>query len=84
MQDRPVTLKAETYGGSLPGSTSGAGKRLVLGPAAIVAKRLAGGRLSRPGMWPPEQVIHPEAFFDELAERGFVTHLVTHERVAGE
>ncbi len=81
MQDRPVTLKAETHGGPLPGSTFGAGKRLVSGP---VAKRLADIRLSRPGVWPPEQVIYPEAFSEELAERGFVTHLVMHERVAGE
>ncbi|GMR10264.1 MAG: saccharopine dehydrogenase family protein [Anaerolineae bacterium] len=77
-----VELKAETVGGPIEGAADGAGKRLVSGPAAIVAKWLASGRLSLPGVWPPEQVIDPDPFFKELADRGFTTRLVRSEPLA--
>ena len=81
MQDRPITLKAETHCGPLPGSTIGTGKPRVSGPAA---NGLADGRLSRPGVRPPKKVIQSDAFFDDLAERGLLTRLVAHECVAGD
>lgn len=80
---RPVELRGETVGGPLADQTAGAGKRLIAGPAAIVARALAEGRLSRPGVWAPEQAIEPEPFFGELAERGFTTRLTKQETVAG-
>jgi saccharopine dehydrogenase-like NADP-dependent oxidoreductase len=47
-----------------------------------VARWLAGGKLNRPGVWPPELAIDPEPFFAELAERGFTTTLTRTETVA--
>ena len=79
---RPVELRAETVGGPIASQTDGAGKRLIASPAAIVARALAEGRLSRPGVWAPEQAIEPESFFAELAERGFTTRISTKETVA--
>ena len=79
---RPVVLRAETVGGPLAGQTAGAGKRLIAGPAAIVGRALAEGRLRRPGVWAPEQAIDPEPFFAELAQRGFTTRLSKQETVA--
>lgn len=79
--DSAVTLTAETVGGPRPGNAVSAGRRLVAGPAAIVGKWLAEGRLSRPGVWAPEQVIEPEPFFAELAQRGFETQLVRREPI---
>lgn len=79
---RPVVLRAETVGGPAADQTAGAGKRLIAGPAAIVARALAQGRLSRPGVWAPEQAIDPEPFFAELAQRGFTTRVSKQETVA--
>lgn len=81
IQNREVRLIAETVGGPRPGTGVSAGKRLVAGPAAIVGKWLAEGRLSRPGVWAPEQVIEPEPFFAELAQRGFETQLVRRQPI---
>lgn len=82
IDEREVTLKAETVGGPRAGSEVSAGRRLVAGPAAIVGKWLGEGRLSRPGVWAPEQVIEPEPFFAELSQRGFHTLLVRREPIA--
>ncbi len=82
IDEREVMLKAETVGGPQSGSQVSAGRRLVAGPAAIVAKWLGEGRLSRPGVWAPEQVLEPEPFFAELAQRGFQTQLVRREPIA--
>jgi saccharopine dehydrogenase-like NADP-dependent oxidoreductase len=79
---RPVVLRAETVGGPIGDQTAGAGKRLIAGPAAIVGRALAEGRLRRQGVWAPEQAIDPEPFFAELAERGFTTRLSKQETVA--
>jgi saccharopine dehydrogenase-like NADP-dependent oxidoreductase len=80
---RQVELRAETIGGPSADQTVGAGKRLIAGPAAIVGRALAERRLSRPGVWAPEQAIEPEPFFAELAKRGFTTRLSNRETVAG-
>lgn len=42
---------------------------------SIVAQWLAAGRVSRPGVFPPEAVIDPEPFFEELARRGIITRV---------
>lgn len=82
IDDRQVTFSAETLGGPRPGTDVSAGKRLVAGPAAIVGKWLADGQLNRPGVWAPEQVIDPEPFFAELAQRGFETQMVRREPIS--
>ena len=46
---------------------------------SIVAQWLAEGRISKPGVFPPEQAVDPESFFAELEKRGIVTQVsVTH------
>jgi len=79
---RPVLLRAETVGGPHAGWGISGGTLLVAAPPAIVARWLAAGTLSRPGVWPPEQVVEPGPFFDELTQRGFTTRLSRTETVA--
>ncbi|HLF28348.1 MAG TPA: saccharopine dehydrogenase NADP-binding domain-containing protein [Anaerolineae bacterium] len=38
--------------------------------AALMARRLYEGEVNQPGVWLPEQVIAPDAFFEKLAARG--------------
>jgi saccharopine dehydrogenase-like NADP-dependent oxidoreductase len=40
---------------------------------SITAQWLASGRLSGPGVFPPEAIVEPEPFFQELRKRGIVT-----------
>ena len=79
---RPVLLRAETVGGRHAGWGISGGTLLVAAPPAIVARWLAAGSLNRPGVWPPEQVVEPGPFFDELTQRGFTTRLSRTETVA--
>jgi saccharopine dehydrogenase-like NADP-dependent oxidoreductase len=80
--DRPVLLRAETAGGPHPTWGVSGGTLLVAAPPAIVARWMAEGRLRRPGVWPPEQAVEPEPFFEELTRRGFTTRLSRTETVA--
>lgn len=48
---------------------------MVAAPAAIVARWLGSGRLETAGVHPPELVIRPEPFYEELAVRGIRTSL---------
>jgi saccharopine dehydrogenase-like NADP-dependent oxidoreductase len=77
-----VLLRAETVGGPRPEWGISGGTLLVAAPPAIVARWLASGRLRRPGVWPPEQAVEPQPFFDELTRRGFTTRLSRTETVA--
>ncbi|MBI3298865.1 MAG: saccharopine dehydrogenase NADP-binding domain-containing protein [Elusimicrobia bacterium] len=43
-------------------------------PASIVAQGLARGEITRAGVFPPESVIEPGAFFEELGRRGIRIH----------
>jgi len=79
---RPVTLRADTSGGPHAAWGISGGTLLVGVPPAVVARWLGSKRLSRPGVWAPEQVIEPEPFFAELARRGFTTTLTRAETVA--
>ena len=54
---------------------------MVASPPAIVARWLADGRLDRPGVWAPEQVVDGDLFFAELAQRGMGTTLEKRERI---
>ncbi|HMK09622.1 MAG TPA: SDR family NAD(P)-dependent oxidoreductase [Anaerolineales bacterium] len=80
---RTVTLRADTSGGPNPEWGISGGTLLVGVPPAVVARWLGSKRLSRPGVWAPEQVVEPELFFAELATRGFTTTLTRTETVAG-
>jgi saccharopine dehydrogenase-like NADP-dependent oxidoreductase len=79
---RPVLMRAETFGGPHRDWGISGGTLLVAAPPAIVARWLASGSVDRPGVWPPEQVIEPQPFFDELTRRGFTTRLTRTETVA--
>ncbi len=46
---------------------------------SVVARWLAAGRVSGPGVFPPEAIVEPEPFFEELARRGIVTRITTTE-----
>jgi saccharopine dehydrogenase-like NADP-dependent oxidoreductase len=80
---RKVTLRVDTSGWSHPQWGVSGGTHLVGAAPAIVARWLASGELSRPGVWAPEQVVPPEPFFAELGARGFTTRLARSETVAG-
>ena len=75
MQDgQPVTYRLGTL------TTKGA---LPTGVApARTAIWLAQGRIP-PGVYPPEAVLEPEPFFQELAQRGIVTQVSVTSRLAG-
>jgi saccharopine dehydrogenase-like NADP-dependent oxidoreductase len=48
---------------------------------SIVAQWLAAGRLDGPGVFPPEIIVDPEAFFAALEERGIVTQVSVTKRL---
>ena len=77
-----VTLRADTTGWPHPEWGVSGGTLLVGVPPAVLARWMADGRLTRPGVWAPEQVVDPIPFFDELALRGFTTTLTRTETVA--
>jgi saccharopine dehydrogenase (NAD+, L-lysine-forming) len=49
---------------------------------SITAQWLAAGRVPGPGVFPPEAVIAPQPFFEELARRGIVTQVTVTESLA--
>jgi saccharopine dehydrogenase-like NADP-dependent oxidoreductase len=79
---KTVMLRADTTGWPHPEWGVSGGTLLVGVPPAVIARWLADGRLKRPGVWAPEQVIEARPFFDELAERGFTTTLTRTETFA--
>lgn len=78
---RPVTLRMDTWAWPHEGWGMSGSKLMVASPPAIVARWLANGRLRRPGVWAPEQVIDGDPFFAELADRGVGTSIERRERV---
>jgi saccharopine dehydrogenase-like NADP-dependent oxidoreductase len=77
-----IYLRADTMGGPYDAWGISGGTVLVAVPPAVVARWLAEGRLDRPGVWPPEQIIEPAPFFEALAEYGFTTSLTRREVVS--
>lgn len=77
----PVTLRMDTWAWPHDRWGISGGKLMVASPPAVVARWLADGRLHRPGVWAPEQVVDGEMFFADLAGRGIGTSLVRRERV---
>jgi saccharopine dehydrogenase-like NADP-dependent oxidoreductase len=49
---------------------------------SVAAQWLAEGRISRPGVFPPEVALDPLAFFEALAKRGIVTQVAVSKTVA--
>jgi lysine 6-dehydrogenase len=49
---------------------------------SVAAQWLAAGRVPGPGVFPPEAVIDPQPFFEELAGRGIVTQVTVTEVLA--
>ncbi len=48
---------------------------MVASPPAVVARWLADGSLSKPGVWAPEQAVDGKRFFADMAQRGVGTSL---------
>lgn len=46
---------------------------------SVAAQWLAAGRVPKPGVFPPEVVIGPQPFFEELARRGVITRVTVTE-----
>jgi lysine 6-dehydrogenase len=57
------------------GTLTAVGSRPTGVAPAITAHWLAAGRISGPGVYPPEAIIEPEAFFAELAKRDIHTQV---------
>jgi saccharopine dehydrogenase-like NADP-dependent oxidoreductase len=57
------------------GTLTAVGSRPTGVAPAIIAHWLAAGRISEPGVWPPEVAVEPEPFFAELARRGIHTQV---------
>lgn len=70
---QPLTLRMDTWAWPHEGWGMSGSKLMVASPPAVVARWLADGRLRRPGVWAPEQVIDGDAFFADMAERGVGT-----------
>jgi len=71
----PVTLRMDTWAWPHEKWGMSGGKLMVASPPAIVGRWLASGRLDKPGVWAPEQIVDGETFFAELAERGMGTSM---------
>jgi saccharopine dehydrogenase-like NADP-dependent oxidoreductase len=78
---KPVTLRMDTWAWPHERWGMSGGKLMVASPPAIVARWLADGRLDRPGVWAPEQVVDGDMFFADLTERGIGTALDRQERL---
>lgn len=68
--DKAVSLRLDTWAWPHEEWGMSGGKLMVASPPAIVARWLADGRLQKPGVWAPEEVVDGEAFFADLAKRG--------------
>jgi saccharopine dehydrogenase-like NADP-dependent oxidoreductase len=57
------------------GTLTAVGSRPTGVAPAIIAQWLASGRISEPGVWPPELAVEPEPFFAALAQRDIHTRV---------
>jgi lysine 6-dehydrogenase len=80
---RPVRLRLDTTAWPSERLGVGGGTIVVACPPAIVARWLASGRLSTPGVKPPETCVPPGPFYEELARRGIQTSLTEETVLAG-
>ncbi len=68
-----LTLRVDTWAWPHQKWGISGSKLMVASPPAVVARWLADGRLDRPGVWAPEQIVDGENFFADLAQRGVGT-----------
>lgn len=52
-------------------------------PPTIVARMLARGEIEKAGVWAPEEIVDPSAFFKELGRWGIVVEASSRERLGG-
>jgi len=66
-----VTLVLDCHTAGLP--KWGMGSDVNTGcPPAVVARMIASGNIQGAGVFPPEQIVPPKLFFDQLKRRGFL------------
>jgi len=80
-EGKEVSLRMDTWAWPHERWGMSGSKLMVASPPAVVARWLANGRLNKPGVWAPEQVVVGDAFFADLAERGVGTSLTQDERL---
>ncbi len=79
----PVRLRLDTTAWPSKELQVAGGTVVVGSPAAIIARWLGSGKLSRPGVHPPETAVAPQPFYDDLAKRGVQTALTVESVLAG-
>jgi saccharopine dehydrogenase-like NADP-dependent oxidoreductase len=79
----PVRLRLDTVAWPSAELRVKGGTVVVGSPAAIVGRWLGSGRLSEPGVHPPETAISPQQFYEDLAKRGVQTTLTEESVLAG-
>jgi len=80
-EGKEVSLRMDTWAWPHERWGMSGSKLMVASPPAVVARWLASGRLRKPGVWAPEQVVDGDAFFADLAERGVGTSLTEEHRL---
>jgi lysine 6-dehydrogenase len=74
-----VALRMDTWAWPHEGWGISGSKLMVATPPAIVARWLADGRLQKPGVWAPEQIVDGDKFFAALSHRGIGSSLERQE-----
>jgi len=82
-EGRPVRMRLDTT--AWPSERLGAaGGTIVVGvPPAIVARWMAGGTITERGVKPPETIVPPAPFYQEMARRGIQTSFTEETVLAG-
>ena len=79
----PVRLRIDTTAWPSKELQVAGGTVVVGSPAAIIARWLGSGKLTKPGVHPPETAVTPQPFYEELAKRGVQTALTEESVLAG-
>jgi len=79
----PIRLRLDTTAWPSKELKVAGGTVVVGSPAAIIARWLGSGKLSQPGVHPPETVVAPQPFYEDLAKRGVQTALTEESVLAG-
>lgn len=79
----PIRLRLDTTAWPSQELKVAGGTVVVGSPAAIIARWLGSGRLAEPGVHPPEMVVAPRPFYEDLAKRGVQTTLTEESVLAG-
>ena len=79
----PVRLRIDTTAWPSEELQVAGGTVVVGSPAAIIARWLGSGKITKPGVHPPETAVPPQPFYEELAKRGVQTALTEESVLAG-